>query len=882
MTKYICKCGRVVAKNTTADNTGNRDTAGCEGCPYLLPWGPFEYVAGKGFAVNVQGYECRMSKDLEYATRFGGSITDKCTCYIASLDFDFLTRVSDWIKETYPDKELVGSFSVSSTRAVEYSSNGRYRMGISCAQNKKGIAAKASLLHQFFDDSGARLDMTPEEEKAHILAAIEAGKARAKKKEGRAVIYKDPATGWLYRVSPKPEGEKATYCIQYLDPKSSAIWKPDRKAAQAHPRVELVQRRLAYLAREKGWELLDEKKGSAACTCADCNRQDCTCPGGHKAMGRKYCDGEKNCAQNGCSHDTRREDAAADAAVKEQVDTSPADDSTTPDGCPYLQPLENSTRKKYAFQCSICGDKFVNQEICNKTFLGCGWYLDRQEKAGQMDDDEPDRVSCMCRTCGKESCCANGCTRECPANADESCLTESCPEYVERTETVCGGETICAPSVDTAAMSGESVVAVQLPKAETSTDCSEMKTGTVSSSPSAEDALNENEPSGIAQVAPISAAPEFDYSGLDAGTAERLQNLARRAMEAKRRYILDMMEIVVEAHRELCDTVVQPLDNGRFSTKENTFAAWCASIGVGRSTAYNLLQVQALMDGSTPEEQEVLAEAPAKLLYAAAKPSAPAELVQAVKDGDITTHKQYQEAMAQLKAEREAREESDRRHQAELESNSAMLAEEQRRRQEANEARIAAEKDALRYKEMKDAALETVKQQREKTHAAERRASAAEAEIARQKRIGMEMQEEVESRDERIRELQQSQAVVAGTADPEEIERRAQEIAKAQIAENDAKWAEITENQGRKLRELLANSGASQAVKTAAASVQTILDGLFQALSLEEDDVAGQAALEDLEDLLFDWSDSIHNMLHPEDTLGYPPDDEEGDTDDET
>lgn len=145
----------------------------------------------------------------------------------------------------------------------------------------------------------------------------------------------------------------------------------------------------------------------------------------------------------------------------------------------------------------------------------------------------------------------------------------------------------------------------------------------------------------------------------------------------------------------------------------------------------------------------------------------------------------------------------------------------------------------------------------------------------------MEMQEEVESRDERIRELEQSQTVVAGTADPEEIERRAQEIAKAQIAENDAKWTEITENQGRQLRELWANSGASQAVKTAAASVRTILEGLFQALSLE-DDVAGQAALEDLEDLLFDWSDSIHDMLHPEDTRGYLSDEEEGDADDET
>ena len=59
-TKYICKCGRVVEKSTTADNTGNRDTAGCEGCPYLLPWGPDEYVAGQEFVKNVKGHECRM------------------------------------------------------------------------------------------------------------------------------------------------------------------------------------------------------------------------------------------------------------------------------------------------------------------------------------------------------------------------------------------------------------------------------------------------------------------------------------------------------------------------------------------------------------------------------------------------------------------------------------------------------------------------------------------------------------------------------------------------------------------------------------------------------------------------------------------------------
>ena len=227
--------------------------------------------------------------------------------------------------------------------------------------------------------------------------------------------------------------------------------------------------------------------------------------------------------------------------------------------------------------------------------------------------------------------------------------------------------------------------------------------------------------------------------------------------------------------------------------------------------------------------------------------------------------------MAQLKAEREAREKAESdlaavKHEADLD------------RKERDDANAA----AMRYKAECDRRAAEQHRVEGLLATRENQLQASQAEVARQKRIGMEMQEEVESRDERIRELEQSQTVVAGTADPEEIERRAQEIAKAQIAENDAKWAEITENQGRKLRELLANSGASQAVKTAAASVQTILEGLFQALSLEEDDVAGQAALEDLEDLLFDWSDSIHDMLHPEDTRGYLSDEEEGDTDDET
>lgn len=205
---------------------------------------------------------------------------------------------------------------------------------------------------------------------------------------------------------------------------------------------------------------------------------------------------------------------------------------------------------------------------------------------------------------------------------------------------------------------------------------------------------------------PETAPAGFDYSGLDPETAEHLQNLARRAVSAKQRYILDMMEIVSEAHRELCGAVVARCDNSKHGNRgDETFRHWCASIGVGKDTAYRLLQVQALMAGSAPEEQEVLADAPAKLLYAVAKSSAPEELVQAVKDGDITTNKQYQEALAQLKAEREAREKADFRAeeaeqrareveaaaQSEHEGASALLADEQRRRQAAEQARNAAE-----------------------------------------------------------------------------------------------------------------------------------------------------------------------------------------------
>ena len=155
---------------------------------------------------------------------------------------------------------------------------------------------------------------------------------------------------------------------------------------------------------------------------------------------------------------------------------------------------------------------------------------------------------------------------------------------------------------------------------------------------------------------PDEMRPAFDYSGLTDQIVEDLHFAEKEYQHGKKlaeRGLVHMGNAIAAAHDALCGTVVQQLDNGQFAKKDDTFRAWCCSIGITKSTAYNLLQVSALMDGSSPRQRAILEALPPTLLYAVAKPSAPAELVAQVKSGDITTHKQYQEALAQIKAEKE-------------------------------------------------------------------------------------------------------------------------------------------------------------------------------------------------------------------------------------
>lgn len=166
---------------------------------------------------------------------------------------------------------------------------------------------------------------------------------------------------------------------------------------------------------------------------------------------------------------------------------------------------------------------------------------------------------------------------------------------------------------------------------------------------------------------PDAMRPAFDYSGLTDQTVENLhfaEDEYRHGKQMAERGLVHMGNAIAAAHDALCG-VVALCDNGEDGAcrtmrkarnnqhSEDTFKSWCVSIGITKDTAYRLLQVSALLDGSSPRQQKILKELSPTLLYAVAKPSAPAELVEQVKNGDITTNKQYQEAMAQIKAEKD-------------------------------------------------------------------------------------------------------------------------------------------------------------------------------------------------------------------------------------
>lgn len=421
-----------------------------------------------------------------------------------------------------------------------------------------------------------------------------------------------------------------------------------------------------------------------------------------------------------------------------------------------------------------------------------------QKDAKKKTDEE---YGCKCVTC---TC--TGCHTECFGSCKHcGSPTKHCNSYQT------GGEKMLCTNMEPAlnadtAVNSENPAASMDETIALSQNAAQTPSGDSSPSTSsglachAETAPAAQSPSG---VEPASLAP-FDTTGLDAQTVADLELAAREYANGKRMTEMGlrrMAEGVSIAH----DALVANCDKRNNQYSEDTFRTWCASVGITKDTAYRLLQVAALFDQSSPNEQKMLEELSPSLLYAAAKPSAPAELVQGVKDGDITSHKQYKELLAQLNAEkaradgmveeinsRDAKinnliaysEEADRRTekeeqkrkdlQRELDAerassagSSALLADEQQRRQKADEARIAAEKRASE---------------------AEKSLEGARHVIDASKRRDEKARSEIEDLRSQLADLK-SKPIEAPVVDAEELDRMAAEKADAIVEKRLAELA---------------------------------------------------------------------------------------------
>ena len=272
---------------------------------------------------------------------------------------------------------------------------------------------------------------------------------------------------------------------------------------------------------------------------------------------------------------------------------------------------------------------------------------------------------------------------------------------------------------------------------------------------------------------PENKTPEFDYSGLDKQTVEDLhfaEDEYRHGKKLAERGLVHMGDAIAIAHDALCATVVAQCDNGRFVKKEDTFRAWCLSIGITKDSAYRLLQVSALMEGSSPRQKAVLESLPPTLLYAVARPSAPEELVEKVKNGDITTNKRYQELLTQLKAEKER--------------SAAAEAREEEVWKMHEEARKRAETAESRY----EAALADVNNLAEANQQKNKELEAARKDLRAAKDCYSVAKKNEVYQCERIKTLQEENKAlkkqpITAVVDKEEVERQAREMAAEMTAD---------------------------------------------------------------------------------------------------
>ena len=280
------------------------------------------------------------------------------------------------------------------------------------------------------------------------------------------------------------------------------------------------------------------------------------------------------------------------------------------------------------------------------------------------------------------------------------------------------------------------------------------------------------------------AAPTFDFGADDQTNALLLQ-------DAQTFITGNMARIMAAKH-------AHDLTANHY---QGSWGKWCTAVGISRDTGDNMVRVAEQFGNIQLEGKSILDVQPLKLLYAAAKPSTPEVVKQAVFTGDITTYKEYQELMAQLKAEKDRADSAEGSLTAALADVQGLTEQNAKLQQsyhDADESRIAAN-------------LQRQKAEAERDKA-EARAKNAEGQLSGSRQVA-------EAAKLRADKLQEENAAlkkqpIAAVVDEEEVERRANQRAH-DIATDLA--AEMTADLQARLEQ--ASSGSEQDARDAYDSI---------------------------------------------------------------
>lgn len=308
------------------------------------------------------------------------------------------------------------------------------------------------------------------------------------------------------------------------------------------------------------------------------------------------------------------------------------------------------------------------------------------------------------------------------------------------------------------------------------------------------------------------AAPTFDFGADDQTNALLLQ-------DAQTFITGNMARIMAAKH-------AHDLTANHY---QGSWGKWCAAVGISRDTGDRMVSVAAQCGNIQLEGKSILDVQPLKLLYAAAKPSTPEVVKQAVFTGDITTYKEYQELMAQLKAEKSRADAAEKSAQNARKENVYF-------KELVKSAEIQTSKDAKKREEAEsryESALADINGLKEQNAQLKERADSAEA----REEEAWKMQSKAEARAKnaegqlsgsrqvaeaaklRADKLQEENAAlkkqpIAAVVDEEEVERRANQRAH-DIAEDLA--AEMTADLQARLEQ--ASSGSEQDARDAYDSI---------------------------------------------------------------